>query len=119
MAIETIGSMNNVLKSFNADDWVKSANLEVDKSFEMNEAPSLELKQAPKSFSDLLAESINEVNQLQVDANKATENLVTGRSKNLHEVMLKVEQANLAFQQMNQVRLKVLEAYKEIMRMQL
>jgi len=71
---------------------------------------------APKngSFADSLDTALNEVNQLQLDADKAIEDLVTGKSKNIHETMITMGKAELAFKLTMQVRNKVLEAYKEI-----
>jgi flagellar hook-basal body complex protein FliE len=66
----------------------------------------------------MLNESMSEVNQLQKDANTAIEKLATGKNKDISETMLMVEKADIAFKAMNQIRTKVIEAYKEIMRMQ-
>ena len=43
---------------------------------------------------------------------------ISGENKNLHEVMIAVEKSSIAFQFMSQVRNKALEAYQEVMRMQ-
>ncbi|MBF0208260.1 MAG: flagellar hook-basal body complex protein FliE, partial [Oligoflexia bacterium] len=51
--------------------------------------------------------------------NMAIEKLATGDSDNLHETMLMVEQAEIAFKTMNQIRQKVIDAYKEIIRIQI
>jgi flagellar hook-basal body complex protein FliE len=80
--------------------------------------PELKETSSDKSFSDFLTESISKVNTLQQDADVAMQRLASGESKNLHETLLAVERADIAFKQMNQVRLKVIDAYKEIMRMQ-
>ena len=45
-------------------------------------------------------------------ANKAIQNLAAGKTKNIHETMLAVENAEIAFKTMNQIRMKVIEAYK-------
>jgi flagellar hook-basal body complex protein FliE len=58
------------------------------------------------------------VNQDQVQANQAIHELVAGRSKNIHETMLAVERADTSLKLMMQVRNKVLDAYREIMKMQ-
>ena len=55
---------------------------------------------------------------MQKDADIAVQKLVTGENKNIHETLLAVEQAEIAFKTMNQIRTKVIDAYKEIMRMQ-
>jgi len=70
-----------------------------------------------KSFMDTLTESLKEVNQMQVDADKAIEGLVTGQSKNLHETMITMSKAEVAMKLTLQVRNKVIEAYKEVMSM--
>jgi len=67
------------------------------------------------SFGDTLAESLKEVNKMQHAADDALENLVTGKSKNLHETMMTIGKAEIAFKLTMQVRNKVLEAYKEVM----
>jgi flagellar hook-basal body complex protein FliE len=72
-----------------------------------------------KSFSNLLEEAISEVNTLQNRADQMMEKLATGEVKDLHQVMIALEEANLALQLTLQIRNKVIEAYQEIMRMQI
>lgn len=69
-------------------------------------------------FSDVLQKSMEKVNELQHQANDAVHELVAGRSKNIHETMLAIERADTSLKMMMQVRNKVLDAYREIMRMQ-
>lgn len=71
-----------------------------------------------QTFSDMLRKSVEEVNQMQHQANQAIHELVAGRSKNIHETMLTIEKADTSLKLMMQVRNKVLDAYREIMRMQ-
>ena len=120
MSIETLGSMNKMLSEFNSKDWVKSAKIDIKSTPEFKELSELGSggREKKLSFSDVLAKSISDVNNLQKEANTAIEKLATGQSKNIHETMLAVERADIAFRAMNQVRLKVIEAYKEVMRMQ-
>ena len=61
---------------------------------------------------------VNKVNDLQLQADSEIQKLSTGESKGLHEVMLAVEKSGVAFQFLTQVRNKAMEAYQEIMRMQ-
>ena len=65
-----------------------------------------------------LKESVNAASTLQNEADAAIENLATGRTKDIAQVMIKAEEANIAFQLLVQVRNKAIEAYKEIMQMQ-
>jgi flagellar hook-basal body complex protein FliE len=71
-----------------------------------------------KSFADIMRDSVADVNNMQVQADTAIKELVAGRNKNIHETMLAVERADASLRLMMQVRNKVLDAYKEIMRMQ-
>jgi flagellar hook-basal body complex protein FliE len=71
-----------------------------------------------EAFKDLLARHLDEVNDLQLEADRAVRDLVTGRTDNLHGVIAALSEADLSFRLMMQVRNKLLEAYKEIMRMQ-
>ena len=80
--------------------------------------PQKDQAQDKEGFVSMLASKISEVNEIQEGANKAIENLVTGREKNIHQTMIAVEKAEIAFKMMNKIRGKVIEAYQEIMRMQ-
>lgn len=71
------------------------------------------------SFKDLLKQQIDKVNQLQIEADRAAENLATGKTDNIAEVMTAVRKAELAFNMLMQVRNKVVSAYEEIMRMRI
>lgn len=71
-----------------------------------------------KTFSSLLRDSVAKVNLYQHEADRAIKELVAGRTKNIHETMLAVERADTSLKLMMQVRNKVLDAYREIMRMQ-
>ena len=69
---------------------------------------------AGKFFSEL----VSKVNDMQVQSDKAVKGLASGENKNLHEVMISMEKASISFQFMSSVRNKALEAYQEVMRMQ-
>ena len=71
-----------------------------------------------KAFADVLKSSLDQVNQDQIEANNAIKQLVAGRNKNIHETLLTVERADASLKLMMQVRNKVLDAYREVMRMQ-
>jgi flagellar hook-basal body complex protein FliE len=69
-------------------------------------------------FGQALKTSIAEVNQAQVSADRAAEQIAAGETKNLHGAMIKLEEADISMRLMVQVRNKAIEAYQEIMRMQ-
>jgi len=74
--------------------------------------------EAGPSFTDTLAKSIEEVNHLQKEADQAIEKLASGELQNVHGAMLAVTKADTAFRMTMQVRNKIVEAYQEVMRMQ-
>lgn len=117
MAIYNVGQMTSGLKNYELNNWSKTIELgnKMDFRGDFNEIGDTS---ETKSFGEFLSESISKVNNLQHEANVATQRLASGDSKNLHETLLAVERADIAFKQMNQIRMKVIDAYKEIMRMQ-
>lgn len=70
------------------------------------------------SFADTLQNAIGKVNQLHQESDKAMQNLSTGRSDNIADVMIAAEKADIALKVMVQVRNKIIDAYQEMMRMQ-
>ncbi len=109
----------DVEKMLGGGGQVSSAAAELQATREM-QAQGLQAPTLPegKTFSDVLRKSVETVNQDQVEANKAIGELVAGRTKNIHETMLTIERADTSLKLMMQVRNKILDAYREIMRMQ-
>ena len=70
------------------------------------------------SFKEILQQSLQEVNDLQQDAQQKIQGLYTGEIKDLHQVMVAVQDADVAFRLTMQIRNKLVEAYQELMRMQ-
>lgn len=69
-------------------------------------------------FGDVLNNALSQVNNLQQDSDKMAEKLATGETNDISQVMIASEKANLALQLTVQIRNKVVDAYQEIMRMQ-
>jgi flagellar hook-basal body complex protein FliE len=70
--------------------------------------------QAAGTFKDMLLDSIDQVNQMQTNADRAVESLFTGGDVNPAEVLTAVQKADLTFRMMMQVRNKLMQAYQEI-----
>lgn len=70
------------------------------------------------SFSDTLKGFIKDVNHMQNHADRSIEKMVAGEITDVHQVMVAVEEANTAFSLMMELRNKMLDAYQEVMRMQ-
>jgi flagellar hook-basal body complex protein FliE len=71
-----------------------------------------------EGFSQVFGDALSKVNDLQQQADTAIGKLATGEYKGLHEVMIAMEKSSISFQFLTQVRNKALDAYHEIMRMQ-
>ncbi len=80
-------------------------------------APGLGTQGASKPFESFLAEQIQQVNQVQQEADTAVAAVTTGRSQNLHEMMIALDKADVSFRMLTKVRNKCVEAYQEVMRM--
>lgn len=69
-------------------------------------------------FSDILANSINSVNETQMTASKMAKAFEQGESGiSMAELMINMEKSSVSFQAMTQIRNKLLSAYQEIMNM--
>jgi len=81
------------------------------------EKPHTNAKEQWGIFLDKFQTAIDEVDTLGKQSEKLTQDAVLGRVDNLHDVMIAAEKAKTAMNLTLEVRGKVLEAYKEIMRM--
>jgi flagellar hook-basal body complex protein FliE len=68
-------------------------------------------------FADLLTNVINSTNELQAASAEAQRALMAGESVELHEVMIKGEEAGLAMDLLLEIRNRIVNGYNEIMRM--
>lgn len=74
---------------------------------------------AGTDFGQFLSDALQQVNAIQQQGEAASAALITGQVQDVHSVMLAVEKANLSLGLTVEVRNKVLDAYHEIMRMQI
>ncbi|WP_018660057.1 flagellar hook-basal body complex protein FliE [Heyndrickxia acidiproducens] len=73
---------------------------------------------ASATFSDLLKQSIDSVNQQQNHADMLITKLANGENVDLHQVMIAAQKAKISMQAALEVRNKAVEGYQEMMRMQ-
>jgi len=71
-----------------------------------------------RSFADTFETSLRTVNDLQTAKTSAVESFTSGETQNVHELMISLQKAGLAMNLTSAVRNKVLEAYRELSRMQ-
>ncbi len=69
-------------------------------------------------FSEMLSSSLGKVNQLQAEKKNMITAFASGENQNVHELMISLQKAGLAMNMTAAVRNKVIEAYKELSRLQ-
>lgn len=84
----------------------------------LNKVGSLDSGKNAVNFKDMLLDAIYSVNLLQQESDAITEDFIAGRTDSIHSVMIAGTKASLALDFMIEVRNKILDAYQEIMRMQ-
>ncbi|MBU94081.1 MAG: flagellar hook-basal body complex protein FliE [Balneola sp.] len=72
-----------------------------------------------EAFGDMLSNTLETLNDSLNSANEGTESFLSGETENVHEVMLKMQEAHIQFQLVTEVRNKMVEVYQEISRMQI
>lgn len=70
------------------------------------------------SFTSTVKNSLNQVNELDKAKNQAITDFASGRNQNVHDLMITMQKSSMAMKLTSAVRGKLLEAYKEIARMQ-
>jgi len=69
-------------------------------------------------FGETLNNAISQVNELKDSSDQKVAELVQGDRQDVHNVMIAVEKADIAFQLMMQVRNKIVNAYQEVSKLQ-
>ena len=71
-----------------------------------------------KSFGDFMKDLVKDANTSSLQADSKMQDVAAGRNKDLHGAVLAMEKADVQFRLLTQVRNKVIDAYREILRMQ-
>ncbi len=71
------------------------------------------------SFGDRVKEILGEVNNLQLDAGEIAEKFARGEIEDIHDVMIAAEKASVGLELVLEVRNKLIDAYREISRIQM
>ena len=69
-------------------------------------------------FADALRDAIHQVDELQSASDQQVSSLLHGDQAEMHNVMIAIEKADVAFQLMMQVRNKIVNAYQQVSQMQ-
>lgn len=74
---------------------------------------------ANKEFGDLFTEAVGKVESYQANAEASANRFMNGETEEIHQVILAGQRADIAFETFLQVRNKCVQAYQEVMRMQM
>lgn len=88
------------------------------KPAERPDRPTVSHTGAKPDFTKVLDNLIHDVDSLHKTAAAATEKLVTGKLEDVHQVVVAMEEAHISFRLMMEIRNKMVEAYREVMRTQ-
>jgi len=80
---------------------------------------NIDVGEIDNSFGDMLSNAIQGVDDTMKSSEAAVQNFVTGQTDNIHDVMISMQQAQLSFQMMVEVRNRLIETYQELSRMQI
>jgi flagellar hook-basal body complex protein FliE len=83
------------------------------------QAPAPSTNGGGDSFGSALGAALEKLNAGQLQASQASQDLATGKATDITSVVSEVEKASLELQLATQVRNKVVDAYSELMRMQI
>jgi flagellar hook-basal body complex protein FliE len=89
-------------------------NISVAQNLSMPAVPVLDRQSNGPSFKDMLVDSIQQVNNMQLEADHAVETMFSGGEINPAEVLTAVQKADLAFRLTMQMRNKLMEVYQEV-----
>ncbi len=73
----------------------------------------------PNSFQAVFSDALGQVQQLGKAADTSVDRFLSGENEEIHHVAMITQQSELAFELFTQVRNKVVQAYQEVMRMQM
>ncbi len=71
------------------------------------------------SFGDILKKAVDEVNNYQKNAEKMSADYAAGKTDNINDVIIAAEKADISLRLTIDIRNKIVDAFKEIMRMQI
>lgn len=72
-----------------------------------------------KTFGDALKKAMQDLTALEKDSSAKVSEMASGKLENVHDLMIAMEKSKLGLGLAIEVRNKLIEGYKEIMRMQL
>lgn len=91
---------------------------QVNPAQQMTQNAPITPKNSQTNFAETLKGAIENLNEIQIESDKTTEALATGNIDDLHNVMITAQKSSITLEATVQIQKKVIDAYNEIMRMQ-
>lgn len=76
-------------------------------------------KASGSGFSEVFSRFLAEANKNSLEADQLVKGLAAGEHANIHETMIAIEKSGISFKMVSRVQQKVIDAYREVMRMQI
>ena len=76
------------------------------------------INKSEKGYNNIFSDVLEITNKYQVDADKAATELSTGKVKDIHKTMIALEKSSISLQLLIEIRNSIIDAYKELSRMQ-
>jgi len=86
---------------------------------EIQSSQTLAEDKSSTGFGEILKDAISTANELQKQSDQEIQKFMAGESQDLHTAVIAMQKADLSFQMMMQVRNKIVQAYQQIMNMQM
>ena len=83
------------------------------------ESTGEERKNIVSGFSDMVRDALQDVNRQQLQSREATRQFLTGELEDIHQLLIAGEQARLSLQLTVQITTRIIDAYREVARMQI
>ena len=80
---------------------------------------NLNTQSETKGFQDILKSAINQIDEKQKVSDQLTNEIVNGNTDDLHNVMIAAQKASITLETGVQIQKKAIDAYNEVMRMQI
>ncbi|WP_024621269.1 flagellar hook-basal body complex protein FliE [Metaclostridioides mangenotii] len=107
MPIIDVNQLNNVAQATNIAGNIGNTPQNIDLGVEKS------------SFTNVLSDALDKVNQYQIVSSDKTEQFIKGENVSMHEIMLAGQEAQISMQLLIEVRNKIYDAYQEMYKVQI
>lgn len=115
--------LNSLLQAREPQQQQRTLNLDNNRELQNGLGPQRALSTPEgiggETFTEMLSKAVNGVDHTMKESEQKIQDFVTGKSEDVHDVMISMQRAQISFQLMVEIRNKAIETYHEISRMQI